>query len=305
MRRALTAVVASLGAALVLAPAAAAVDEVNTQPLRRGVTAGGILDHMRAFQRLANANGGNRAAAFPGYDASLAYVERRLTRAGYDVQRHPFDFAQWIQNAPATLQREGQAPYTEGTAENAGDYLVAQFSEAGNVTAPLITTSDIQIPPPGGPGMGTSGCERADWPAGDQPLAGRIALVQRGTCPFTAKIQLAKDLGAVGVIVFNDGFPGREDPVPIGAPPFIGIPVVMTSASVGAELYNAVQQGTVNVTMIVDATTTEVTQYNLTADTAGGNPERTIVVGAHLDSVEEGPGVNDNGSGSGTLIEMA
>ena len=131
MRRVLTAVVASLGAALFLAPTAAAVDDVNTQPLRKGVTAGGILDHMRAFQRLANANGGNRAAAFPGYDASLAYVERRLTRAGYEVERHPFDFARWMQNAPATLQREGQAPYTEGTAENAGDYLVAQFSGAG------------------------------------------------------------------------------------------------------------------------------------------------------------------------------
>ena len=107
------------------------------------------------------------------------------------------------------------------------------------------------------------------------------------------------------MVVFNDGFPGREEPVPIGAPPFIGIPVVMTSASVGAQLYNAVQAGTVNVTMMVDATTTEVTQYNLTADTEAGDPDRTVVVGAHLDSVEEGPGINDNGSGSGTLIEMA
>jgi Zn-dependent M28 family amino/carboxypeptidase len=305
VRRALIVAVASLGAALVLAPTAGAVDDVNTQRLRAGVTAGGILDHMRAFQRIANANDGNRAAAFAGYDASLAYVERRLTRAGYDVERHPFDFARWEQNAPATLQREGQPPYTEGTADNAGDYVVAQFSGAGNVTAPLITTSDIQIPPPGGPGSGTSGCERTDWPAGDQPLAGKIALIQRGTCTFVAKIQLAKDLGAAGVIIFNDGGEDREEPFQIGAPQFVGIPVVMTSAAVGAELYNALQQGAVNVTLNVDATTTEVTQYNLTADTEAGDPERTIVVGAHLDSVEEGPGINDNGSGSGTLIEMA
>jgi PA domain len=224
VRRFLTAAVVSIGAALVLAPTAVAVDDVNTERLRNGVTAAGVLDHMRAFQRLANANGGNRAAAFPGYDASLAYVERRLSRAGYEVERHPFDFARWVQNAPATLQREGQAPYTEGTAAAAGDYFVAQFSGAGNPTAPLIATNDIQIPPPGGPGTGTSGCERADWPAGDQPLAGRIALIQRGTCLFTDKIQLAKDLGAAGVIVFNDGFPGREEPFQIGAPQFIGVP---------------------------------------------------------------------------------
>ncbi len=120
-----------------------------------------------------------------------------------------------------------------------------------------------------------------------------------------AKIQLAKDLGAAGVVVFNDGGPGREEPFQIGAPQFVGIPVVMTSATLGAELVDAVRQGAVNVTLAVDATTTETTQHNLTADTEEGDPERTIVVGAHLDSVEEGPGINDNASGSGTLIEMA
>jgi Zn-dependent M28 family amino/carboxypeptidase len=305
VRRRLTAAIVGLGAALVAAPTAAAVDDVNTDQLRRGVTTAGVLDHMRAFQRVANANDGNRAAGFPGYDASLAYVERRLTRAGYDVERHPFPYARWVKNAPATLQREGQPAFTEGNAESAGDYFVAQFSGAGNVTAPLVTTSDIQIPPAGGPGTGTSGCERADWPAGDQPLAGKIALIQRGTCTFVAKIELAKQLGAAGVIIFNDGGPNREEPFQIAAPQFVGIPVVMTSATVGAALYAAVQAGTVNITLVVDATTTEVTQYNLTADTEEGDPERTILVGAHLDSVEEGPGVNDNGSGSGTLIEMA
>jgi Zn-dependent M28 family amino/carboxypeptidase len=305
VKKALTVAAATMAAVLLPAPAAGAVDDVNTNRLRNGLTTGGILDHMRSFQRIANANDGNRAAAFPGYDASLAYVERRLDRAGYRTRRHAFPFARWVQNGPATLQREGFPPFVEGNDENPGDYLVAQFSGSGNVTAALITPSDTQIPPPGGAGSGTSGCEREDWPAGNQPLAGRIALIQRGTCTFVSKIQLAKDLGAVGVIIFNDGFPGRQEPINIGAPQFIGIPVVMTSSGVGESLLNAAQQGTVNVTMIVDATTTEVTQFNLIADTRRGDPDRTIVVGAHLDSVEEGPGVNDNGSGSGTLIEMA
>ena len=77
------------------------------------MTAAGVLDHMRAFQRVANANDGNRAAAFPGYDASLAYVERRLTRAGYDVERHPFPYAHRVKNAPATTSRPSSpAPAT-------------------------------------------------------------------------------------------------------------------------------------------------------------------------------------------------
>jgi Zn-dependent M28 family amino/carboxypeptidase len=107
------------------------------------------------------------------------------------------------------------------------------------------------------------------------------------------------------VVIFNDGGPDREKPFRIAAPQFIGIPVVMTSARVGAQLYSAVEQGTVAVTLDIDTTTTEFTLSNLTADTEGGDPERTIVVGAHLDSLEGVSGINDNGSGSGTLIEMA
>jgi Zn-dependent M28 family amino/carboxypeptidase len=304
VRRLLISAVAVTVAALLLAPAALAIDDVNTSKLRRNLTTGGILEHMRTFQRLANANEGNRAAATSGYEASIDFVERRMERAGYEVSRHEFPFADWEQNAPGLLQREGQPPYTEGTADAANDYFVAQFSGAGNLTnVPLVVTGTAELPPSGGPGTGTDGCEVTDWAGKD--LTGKIALVQRGTCPFVQKIQIAKDLGAAGVLIFNDGGPDREEPFQIGAPPFIGIPVAMVSNDVGEALYTAALAGTVNMTFNVDATTTEVTQENLIADTPSGDPERTIVVGAHLDSVEEGPGVNDNGSGSGTLIEMA
>ena len=283
---------------LALAAPALAVDKVDTQSLRAGVTTAGILEHMQALQQIANANGGTRAAATPGYDASLDYVEDRLQAAGYDTVRDEFDFAHWVQNAPATLQRVGQAPYVEGT-----DYVVAQFSGSGNLAnVPLVTTNDIVLEPTGTAGSGTSGCEEADY--GGQDLTGKIALIERGTCTFVAKIELAKSLGAVGVLIFNDGFEDREEPFQIGAPPFIGIPVAMTSFDVGSELYTALQSGPVSANFVVDATTTEVPQFNLTADT-GGNAKRTIVLGGHLDSVEEGPGINDNGSGTGTILELA
>ncbi|MGH3362994.1 MAG: M28 family peptidase, partial [Nocardioides sp.] len=45
--------------------------------------------------------------------------------------------------------------------------------------------------------------------------------------------------------------------------------------------------------------------YNVHAQTEGGNPRTVIHAGAHLDSVVAGPGVNDNGSGSGSLLEVA
>jgi hypothetical protein len=47
------------------------------------------------------------------------------------------------------------------------------------------------------------------------------------------------------------------------------------------------------------------TGYNLIADWPGGDPGRVLMTGAHLDSVNAGPGINDNGSGSASILEVA
>ncbi|MFJ2406251.1 M28 family metallopeptidase [Streptomyces xanthochromogenes] len=47
------------------------------------------------------------------------------------------------------------------------------------------------------------------------------------------------------------------------------------------------------------------TGYNLIADWPGGDASRTVMAGAHLDSVTAGPGINDNGSGSAGILETA
>jgi Zn-dependent M28 family amino/carboxypeptidase len=45
--------------------------------------------------------------------------------------------------------------------------------------------------------------------------------------------------------------------------------------------------------------------FNVLAETRSGDPERTVMVGAHLDSVPEGPGINDNASGSAGILAIA
>jgi Zn-dependent M28 family amino/carboxypeptidase len=129
--------------------------------------------------------------------------------------------------------------------------------------------------------------------------------MQRGTCPFTQKYQMAKDAGAAAALIFNDGFPDREAPLATTAPPNVGIPAAMISSQVGRSLWTEAQSGTVTLNMVVDATTTPNTEVNVIADSPRGDRDRTIVVGAHLDSVAEGPGINDNGSGSSGILEIA
>lgn len=109
------------------------------------------------------------------------------------------------------------------------------FSGAGDVTAPGWLV-DVQIPPAPAPNTSTSGCEAADF-AGFP--AGAIAIVQRGTCTFAVKAANAQAAGAVAVVIFNEGQPGRTDVVSgtLGGPG-VTIPVVGTTFAAGQELFS-------------------------------------------------------------------
>jgi hypothetical protein len=65
------------------APAAWAApgDVPATQGFRKAVTLAGIREHQAAWQAIADANGGNRAAGTSGYDASAEYVAKQMAAA--------------------------------------------------------------------------------------------------------------------------------------------------------------------------------------------------------------------------------
>lgn len=265
---------------------------VDSEGLRAAVTTEAVTAHLDALQRIADANGGNRAAGTAGYAASVEYVATRLEQAGYQTRRQQFSYDR-PDFTRATLRR---------TLPTRTDYAVLRdhrplaFSGAGSVTAP-VTAVDLSLD---GDRATTSACEASDFTG--FPV-GNIALVQRGTCQFAVKVDHAAAAGARGVIVLNQG----DDPSRLGL--FAGtlgrqaaVPVMATTFDLGAEW--AATPGT-TLTLAVESTVTRVTTENLIADTPAGAAERTVVVGAHLDGVAEGPGINDNASGVAAVLETA
>jgi Zn-dependent M28 family amino/carboxypeptidase len=281
-------------------------DIKETQGFRKQVTLNGIREHQAALQAIADANGGNRVSGSPGFDASAQYVYDRMVAAGYNVSFQEFTF---------TFDGDASAPALEQTSPNPTtyvdgvDYDTMQFSGSGDFTAPLVAV-DLMIPPSPFPITdpayvgSTSGCEAADFVGFP---AGAIALMQRGTCGFIVKAQNAQAAGAVGAIVFNEGNPGRTNLNlgTLGAPETI--PAITTTFALGDTLRNGVLNGLTGITirLRVDYFIGPRTTRNVIAETPGGDANRVIVVGAHLDSVTRGPGINDNGSGSATILEIA
>lgn len=287
-------VVAVLMLTLVYAPDALADpfvcdNRVNDtqEKLLECVTLEGVREHQAAFQAIADANGGTRASATPGYDASVQYVVERMTAAGYVVTLHEFPFVFF----PVELQQ---------TAPVAATYSSLPVTETGfgTVSAPVVPV-DINLVPPR---ANTSGCETEDF---TNFSAGSIALLQRGTCPFAAKVLNAQAAGASVVIIFNQGdapTPERTDlfVTSLGVTDVINIPLLTISYADGESLAQPGTEATVSVGQ------PEIrTSQNVIAESREGDPDNVIIAGAHLDSVLTGPGINDNGSGSAALLEVA
>ena len=251
------------------------------------VTLDGVRSHQAAFQAIADANGGTRAAGTAGYEQSVKYVKDKLTAAGYLVTLNPFPF-EYV--ALPTLQQNTPV---------GADYETGAFTGTGygSVSA-AVTAVDINLALPR---ANTSGCEAADFVG--FPM-GNIALIQRGTCAFGQKALNAQAAGASAVIIFNQGnTPAREALIvgtllPAGAG--VVIPVVGASFADGTAL---AQPGS-TASIVVDPPQNLILN-NVIAESRSGDANNVVMVGAHLDSVDRGPGIQDNGSGSAAILETA
>lgn len=289
------------------APSAdACADRANNtyQKLLECVTVEGVHDHLEALQKIADNSTdpvypGTRAAGTDGYDDSVDYVAGLLRDAGYEVTLDPVDITF---NFPAVLRQLTPV---------AAEYETGVFTGSGSGTVQgNVIPVDLNLTPPR---ASTSGCEASDFAGKDWSGTMDIALVQRGTCFFGTKAYYAEQAGAEAVVIMNQGnTPDREalivadgtsvdEPIP-GAPGPVthGIPVVGASFADGAAL--AAPGSTAYVQVLPAETRSD---YNVIAELPGKNPDNVVMAGAHLDSVIEGPGINDNGSGSAALLETA
>jgi aminopeptidase Y len=243
------------------------------------VTLDGVRAHQAALQALADKNNGTRVSGSPGYDQSVDYAAQVFRSAGYDVTVQEFQFQTFISLSPSVLEQVSPAP-AGAIANN-----IFSYSGSGDVTAPVSSPSTV------------TGCDAGDF-AGF--TAGNIALISRGTCAFAIKATNAFNAGAAGVIIYNNIAGALNGTLGNGFTLNIGVTSV--TQTVGQQL--AATPGLV-MRLKTDTFRGIATTYNVIAESKGGDANNVVVVGAHLDSVNAGPGINDNGSGSAAILETA
>jgi Zn-dependent M28 family amino/carboxypeptidase len=268
------------------AKAAAKAGAKLSRELVREASAKDAYQHLKKFQAIADSAGGNRAAGAIGHDASAAYVYSRLKKAGYQVSYDTFDFT-YIETLAEKLSVKAPTPHD--VAITAMSYTTS--TPEGGITAPLAAV----------PVDTTAGCEPADYASTD--VTGKIALIQRGGCDFAVKQQQAAAAGAVGAIIYNNTEGVLSGT--LGDPAAAKIPTGGVSQEDGEALAAEAAGGDVSVTLDVRQLQEQRTTRNVIAETKAGRADRTVTLGAHLDSVTAGPGINDNGSGSAGLLDVA
>jgi hypothetical protein len=294
----LVGVVGVLGAANASAtkPDACAT-QVNDTPskLLPCIKTGDLWSVMQKFQAIADANPSpadghpSRNSGEPGYKASADYVAAAMTAAGYDVKIQTYKFTYFAFTAPPVFQENSPVAHTYALAD---EWNPGQAT--GATTAALQPAGGIIIPPTATTSS-TSGCTSSDFTGF---TAGRIALIQRGGCNFGVKVINAQAAGASGVIIFNEGNPDRTDVIngslvdAAGNPIIPTIPVAFTSFAIGNDLLTQYQQAVQNSTPLPNMTLSiqalvkpNADDYNVIADSKGGDTNHTVVVDAHLDAI--------------------
>ena len=296
--------------AAIASPVSAATPQ-DTAPLREAVTVQGIKEHMAALEAIASANVfegiPTRATGTPGHEASVEYVVEKLEAAGLDVSLQEFEANIFFEEGPAAFERVSPEPFVYPRFDGMnGVWFTAEFSGDGDATANAIVIDFTE--PTTQASASDSGCETTDF---GPDTAGKVVLLQRGTCDFGLKVENAQAAGAVAAVIFNEGTIGAADRNGILIPTLEGynatIPVVGTDYPTGRALVDRIVAGqTVSLRVAVDGfINAGVVTNNVIADMPGGRTDRTVIVGGHLDSVYQGPGVNDDGSGVSTMLETA
>ncbi|MEI6253844.1 MAG: M28 family metallopeptidase [Mycobacteriaceae bacterium] len=256
-----------------------AAQEFATQ-LRRAVTADAMMGHLAKLQEIANAHGGTRAVGTPGYEASVDYVVNVLRSKGFDVQTPEFQTRVFESKDPVLT--------VGGTGVKAHELQFSAGTPPSGVSGPLVAA----------PADGTPGCAPVDY--NGLPVKGAVVLVDRGSCHFSEKQTIAAKLGAAALII-ADNVDEEKMGGTLGQDADVKIPVVSVSKADGARLRADPRPAT----LILDATTKTVSARNILAQTKTGSSQNVVMVGGHLDSVPEGPGINDNGSGVAAVLETA
>ncbi|KAK0122840.1 hypothetical protein ONS96_009870 [Cadophora gregata f. sp. sojae] len=263
---------------------------VTSKLLQNSITEKALMKNLMNLQKIASRNNNNRAFGYPGFAESVEFISKQVAKQSKTSSFYIQDFpALWTNVTSISLSIDGVDTFVFGL----------QYSPS---TSPEGVTLPLVLGPTGAAGCTVDGYAGFD-------VVGKAVLLERGTCPtggtLAGRLRPAAAAGAAVVIIYNNvnahvtggtlSAPDPEKFVPGGFIDRVDGLAVVERLKAGESVEIKFQQ-----TQLIE---TKITQ-NIIAETKGGDPNNVIMLGAHLDSVVAGPGINDDGSGTSLILEL-
>ncbi|KAJ3541740.1 hypothetical protein NM208_g2595 [Fusarium decemcellulare] len=284
----------SLFLASLLTSSALSYEDLTPEKAAADIQEDGLRDVLENLDRIARENGGNRAFGFPGYNASLDFVLGRVIgQFGeyFDTTVQPFNYTFSTTYHISVRGPDGELKNISSVENNNPTPL------PGGVTGNLVA---LPIDDKRG-----SGCFEDQWKGFN--VDGKIALVKRGGCPLGHKLKIAKSKGVVGVLAINNAPGPNIQSGSLDDEDYGGLaPVAILTQEQGLDWKKQLDANkTIEATLVVDSTVEDRETWQIISETKEGDPDNVVMIGAHLDSVQMGPGIDDDGSGTATVLELA
>ncbi|RPA75258.1 leupeptin-inactivating enzyme 1 precursor [Ascobolus immersus RN42] len=289
----------TLTTGLALASVASATIQLPLTPLVTAhIKTSDLSSTLKSLYNIALANGGNRAFGLPGYKASVDHILAELKK-----YKRTLDIT--TQEFPALFAQVEDIELYEVDASGAkvGDSIYVYGLTYSPSTDPEGLTGSVAWGPDGLPGCSADGYA-------DQDVKDKIVLTSRFRCPdattLAGRVKAAVAAGAKAVIVYND-VPTKVTAGSLSAPDPVNLrPAGFINADVGNAFKTRIQAGEDVRFYFRQIQTIETRNtWNVMAETKKGDPNAVIAFGGHLDSVQAGPGINDDGSGSALVLALA
>ena len=263
------------------------------QPEARTVAASITEDGLRArLEELARATQGSdrfRSVGSPGYDRAADLVEGELAAAGWSVDSDRYDDVGFVDEGGSSLEVRDRVYGVD-------DILPLVFAPAGDVVGPVVSLVENAT------GSTGPGCQAGDY--GAIP-ADALVLVGPGDCLRRDQVLAAQQAGAAAFLAVSPQAPdGMVLRPTLLDPRGLTIPAASVSHEVAEALASAAT-GDQRARLVTNVHTAPAPTRTVLGELPGSRDGQVIMLGAHLDSVLDGPGINDNGSGVAALLEIA
>jgi hypothetical protein len=261
----------------------------DARTVAASITEEGLRTRLEELAQAAEGSDRFRSVGSPGYEAAADLVERALAAAGWSVESDRYDDVGFVDEGGSTLEVHDRVLGVD-------DIRPLVFAPAGDVAGPAVSIASDAAGSTGG------GCRVGDY--GSIP-DGAIVLVAPGDCLRRDQVLAAQQAGAAGFLAIPPGArPGIVLRPTLLHPRGLTIPAGAVSHE-AAKTLAAAATGGERTRLVTRGHTEQTPTRTVLAQLAGSRDGQVIMLGAHLDSVIDGPGINDNGSGVAALLEIA